>query len=371
MDFHVDWRDHEPTRRSGSMTARANSLTARVSSSREAGNGLWSMTTGDVRVLLHALTELGHDVGVLLERAGVSPSELDDPDRRVSCEAVGTILSVAQRARFTPNIGFELARLTPFGSYPLLDYLVATSESVAAGVVQLARYMRLVGNPTEISAHEDNDHIRVEIRNAPSPFSVEYSVSLMVLHLRTETEGGFAATYVCVRHVPDDEHAFARGLGCEVRSRAAWDGLVFPAAVWQRPLRRRDSVLRRFLETHADQMLAQLAVRPGVAAELQRALARNLSVGSNSIGTFARQFAMSGRTLQRRLAAEGVSYQQVVDSARKEAAARYLTDSTLAICEVAYLVGYSEPAPFHRAFKRWYGMTPDSFRARLTLIRRS
>jgi len=64
-----------------------------------------------------------------------------------------------------------------------------------------------------------------------------------------------------------------------------------------------------------------------------------------------------------------VSYQQVVDSARKEAAARYLTDSTLAICEVAYLVGYSEPAPFHRAFKRWYGMTPDSFRHRLTLIR--
>ena len=43
-------------------------------------------------------------------------------------------------------------------------------------------------------------------------------------------------------------------------------------------------------------------------------------------------------------------------------AARYLSDSTLAIGEVAYLIGYSEPAPFHRAFKRWYGMTPDAFR---------
>jgi AraC-like DNA-binding protein len=71
---------------------------------------------------------------------------------------------------------------------------------------------------------------------------------------------------------------------------------------------------------------------------------------------------MSGRTLQRRLGAEGVSYQQLLDDARKEAAGRHIGDPALAICEIAYLVGYAEPAPFHRAFKRWYGMTPDVFR---------
>jgi AraC-like DNA-binding protein len=57
-----------------------------------------------------------------------------------------------------------------------------------------------------------------------------------------------------------------------------------------------------------------------------------------------------------------VSYQRLVDDARKEAAGRYLSEPTLAIGEVAYLVGYSEPAPFHRAFKRWYGVTPEIFR---------
>jgi AraC-like DNA-binding protein len=60
----------------------------------------------------------------------------------------------------------------------------------------------------------------------------------------------------------------------------------------------------------------------------------------------------------------GVSYQDLLDESRKEASARYIRESTLAIGEVAYLVGYSEPAPFHRAFKRWYGMTPDVFRRR-------
>ncbi len=65
-------------------------------------------------------------------------------------------------------------------------------------------------------------------------------------------------------------------------------------------------------------------------------------------------------TAKRRLAAAGVSYQQVVDGARQEAADRYLSNSKLSIGEIAYLLGYSEPAGFHRAFKRWRGITPQA-----------
>jgi AraC-like DNA-binding protein len=57
-----------------------------------------------------------------------------------------------------------------------------------------------------------------------------------------------------------------------------------------------------------------------------------------------------------------VSYQKLLDDARRAAAGRYLAESTLAIGEVAYLLGYSEAAAFHRAFKRWYGATPEAFR---------
>jgi len=83
----------------------------------------------------------------------------------------------------------------------------------------------------------------------------------------------------------------------------------------------------------------------------------------------------SARTWQRRLAAEGVSYQELVDRSKKDAAARYVADSTLPICEIAFLLGYSEPAPFHRAFRRWYHTTPEAFRkaarggdGRITLV---
>jgi len=72
--------------------------------------------------------------------------------------------------------------------------------------------------------------------------------------------------------------------------------------------------------------------------------------------------ATTARTLQRRLAAAGISYHEMVDAARKEAAARLLADPGLVISEVAYLLGYSEPAAFHHAFKRWTDETPQAYR---------
>jgi len=73
---------------------------------------------------------------------------------------------------------------------------------------------------------------------------------------------------------------------------------------------------------------------------------------------------MTPRTLQRRLAKAGTSFETLRDDARRHAAEVYLSNATLSITEVAYLLGYSEPAAFHRAFKRWHrSVTPQAFRA--------
>jgi len=141
-----------------------------------------------------------------------------------------------------------------------------------------------------------------------------------------------------------------------------WDGVRISREAWNLPLRRRDPVLRRVLETQANDILARLPPRTGIALEVQRALASRVAGGDVGIDTIARPLAMSARSLQRRLSAEGVSYQALVDETRKEAARRYVAGSALSLAEIAYLVGYSEPASFHRAFKRWYGVTPEGFR---------
>jgi AraC-like DNA-binding protein len=347
------------------MAVRANSLTDRVKQSSSDSSDRWSMTANDVRVLTRALAELGHDTDALLTATGLSQYDLNDPDVRIPCEVLGALVSAAQQSHFTPNLAVEVAQRTPMGAYPLLDYLVLTSDTVGAGVKQLARYFRLVGNPVTFAVVDSGDEVRVQFVSAAAQFSVEYVASLMVLHFRNETNGRFHVTSVNLRHVPDDLAGIQRALDCRVVAGSSWNGLSLPRAAWLLPLRRHDPVLRHMLESQANEVLARMPTRSGLADDVQRALASGLTSESTRIATLARRLGMSGRTLQRRLSGEGVSFQQLLDDVRKEAACRFISQPTLAICEVAYLVGYSEPAPFHRAFKRWYGMTPETFRQSL------
>jgi AraC-like DNA-binding protein len=344
------------------MAVRANSLTDRATPPETRIGAMPTLPAGDLRVFIEGLRQLGYDARALTEMAGFPAVDLDDPDARIPCDAYGTLISSAQRTRFTPNLALELARVTPIGAYPLLDYLILTSPTVGAGVHQLAKYLQLVGNPVVITIDERGDPVRVEIGGDASPFSIEYSAALLVLDFGRETDGVFKAAGVSFRHAPDDVRVFERVLGCEVRTMTSWNGVTIGAEAWRVPMPRRDPVLRQVLERQADDILARLPSRTGLAVDVQRALTKRVAGGDTRIGTLARELAMSGRTLQRRLAAEGVSYQDLLDDARKEAAGRYLHESPLAIGEVAYLVGYSEPAPFHRAFKRWYGVTPEAFR---------
>jgi AraC-like DNA-binding protein len=101
-----------------------------------------------------------------------------------------------------------------------------------------------------------------------------------------------------------------------------------------------------------------------VAFDVRRALVPRLAGGDTRIEAVARALATSARSLQRRLTAAGITYRHLLDVARKEEAERYLSDSRLSVGEVAYLLGFSEPAAFNRAFRRWRNEKPQAFRQR-------
>src|SRR5262249_6646891 len=159
------------------------------------------------------------------------------------------------------------------------------------------------------------DPARIEMAPGAAPFSIEFVASIVILHLRRETDGRFAALSVSFRHQPDDAAGFERVLGCAVEPQAASDGIRIARESWQLDLRRRDPVLRLMLETQANEILARVPARAGLALEVQRALAIRVAGGDTRMATVARQLAISARTLQRRLADQGVSYQTLLEEA--------------------------------------------------------
>ena len=346
------------------MTARADRLTSRAKTSNRLGSSRSSHPASSARVIVDALERLGYGMERLLADVGIRRADLDDPDGRIPIRAWAPMFRRALEQRPMTNAGMRLATVTPFGAFPLIDYLVATSDSVGEGLTRLARYLRLAEPRSVPCLCQDEDPIRVLLEGHDTPFSAEFTVTLNLLHWREETEGRFRATYASFCHKPDDVAEMQRLLGCPVHAGESWNGWALSREMWQLPLRRRDPALSRLLRRQADESIARLPSAGGVTLDVRRALASRVGGGDTRIQTIARTLATSARSLQRRLAAAGVSYQQLLDLERKDAAERYLTDASLSVAAVAYLLGYSEPAAFNRAFRRWHKETPQAFRER-------
>lgn len=344
------------------MTARANCLIHGARTPDNAGFVRSSYPASSLRVFVDALERLDYRMAPLLAEAGIHRAVLDDPDARITRSSWGRVFSRALEQRPMKNAGMRLATVTPFGAFPLIDYLIATSQNVGEGLTRLGRYLRLAEARSVPDPHEEEDPIRVLLEGSDTPFSAEFTVTLNVLHFRKETENRFRASYASFCHEPDDAAEMERVLGCQVHTGASWNGWALARDVWQLPLRRRDSVLSSLLQQQADEAIARLPPLADCALDVRRVLAQRIGGDDTRIQAIARALGTSVRSLQRRLAVAGVSYRHLVDVARKDAAERYLSDSCLSISEIAYLLGYSEAAAFNRAFRRWRHERPQVFR---------
>jgi len=344
------------------MTADAKELISHAKPRRPIPSQALTQPSLTFRVFLTGLAGLGYDKTALLSAAGVTAAQMEDPDGRVPCMSIPALIGQAMRTRPTTNLGIKVAAQTPIGAFQLLDYLIVTCQNVSQGIRQLARYLRLSEAPFSVEIHDDEDPVRIVYVGIQDSFTAEFEIALAIFHLRREAESRLQPEYACFTHTPDDLNEAEQLLGCPMRTQRPWLGLALSRQSWELPLRRRDAVLQSLLLRNADEIADRLPKPNDVVSDLRRILLSRLAQGDSNIESVARSMGTSVRSLQRRLTYRGSSYQDVLDSIRREAAGQYLSDRALSISEVGYLLGYSEPAAFHRAFKRWHGSTPHEFR---------
>jgi AraC-like DNA-binding protein len=140
------------------------------------------------------------------------------------------------------------------------------------------------------------------------------------------------------------------------------NAILFDNAVltFRNPLASRHAA--RVLGDKAESLLRLLERSTTTRGEVERLLAPELSARRAGMGSIAQTMGVSRKTLFRRLKAEGVTFEHVQDELRREIALDHLTLRNASVNETAYLVGFSDPAAFSRAFKRWTGMSPRTAR---------
>jgi len=335
------------------MTPRDNPVTARAT----------GHSTKALRGIFGGLARLGIDIDRLIAPTGVTRADLENPDATIPASACEPLFARVREQPIT-NLALKLAVETPVGANPLLDYLIASADSVGEGLERLSRYLPLVNPAVRVRLDATVDPVRVIVDSMGEAFVAEFTVAMTVLRLHEETDGKLRALHASFVHQPDDVNEMARVLGCPIEARASWTGVALSREACRLPLRRRDPGLSAWLERQAAATLARQPKESGVVLDVRRLLAASIPTNSVDIADIARKLAMTPRTLQRRLASEGTSFEKLRDLTRKSAAEAYLADPALSIGEVTYLLGYAEPTAFHRAFKRWHGLTPQAFRAK-------
>lgn len=314
---------------------------------------------------------MGTDASTLARGAGFAPAAAIDPDARIPIEVETALWESAADQLGDPVFGLQAATLLRPGMFDVLDYAVRTAPTVRAALDRLVRYNRLVHSAAVFRVEDQNDRVRIEHafavpQHRPSRHASEFTLASLVV-IGGQISG--RPLIPLAVELPHERVAamdpYVRVLGVEPRFEAAVGALELSRADVERACPSADSMLSDVILRQANALLASLPDPENTfAARVRRHIVDHLADGAVTLPAIARSMHMSDRSMQRRLANEGISFDALLDTLRHELAFRYLANPATAIGEVAYLLGYSEPSAFHRAFKRWTGKTPAEARAR-------
>lgn len=320
------------------------------------------------RLVVASAARAGVPAEQLLSAAGLPASTLEDADARVPYAAIQRAWDEALRRTGDEAFALRVAEGAAPGAFRVLDYLGRSSATLREAFGQLERCYRLLHDTVEVHLRETGDEARLVYAGSAEqvpPQAAELALAVALLRGRTLTGVAWVPRAVSFRHPPPRDAApYLRLFGCPVRFGQEEHALTLDRAHLALPVVSADPTLCAILDRHAEELLARLARVDDFGQQVRRCVAAALRGGEPALERVAAQLHVTPRTLQRRLKELGTTYQQLLDQLRSELATRYLREAQLDISEVAFLLGFSEPSAFHRAFRRWTGTTPR--RVRLT-----
>jgi AraC-like DNA-binding protein len=330
---------------------------------------LWTRGTA-VRETLRYLDRKRIEAEPLLAKAELSRNQLSRDDSGISAASQYRFLELAATETDESLLGLRVAAEMDMREVGVLFYLAASSATVATALEHLVRYaattseevrpeVSRLGNETVLT------HRPMLAFDEPRrQFSEFISLALMRVLCKL-TNRDLAPSRVTFAHARNTElREIHRILRCPVEFAHSVNSWAFPESIVQLPIVSADSHLLHILETHADDLLSKRRKTAGLRGMVENHLLSLLPSGKVQAAVVAQQLGMSLRSLTRQLAAEGVSFGEILDHLRNRLAVRYLEDQRISLQQIAWLLGYSELAAFNHAFKRWFGTSPSRARNR-------
>jgi len=316
------------------------------------------------------LRSLHVDIDAFLRSIGVDPAAVAAPDARLLNDTYLFIQDSAAEYVRDPYFGLHMGEFAEVGSWSILGYMMMNCRTLGEAVVKSGRYSRIVGNLIEGRAEVLGDTARLVYFTPPyapamSRHCFESALASSVRMMRTLSGQHICPLAVTFAHAeppgPAAEDEYRRVFGCPVSFSQPNTTMTFALGVAYMPIPLANPALLAQFERFADDLLAQLQTTEPFTRTVTKIVLARLDDETLSIDTVARELAVSVRTLQNRLAAEGVVFSDLLRDVRRQLAQQYLREN-YSVEQITYLLGFSEPSVFRKAFKKWWGVTPGEFR---------
>jgi len=305
----------------------------------------------------------------LLRSMGIEPDSPNDPSYMVSdvnyYALLERLVELDGNGATIPLRAGAAMRCDEYGAFGLAW---KSATNLRGSYDRAERYARVL---TSVSTYEVEGtdagafmHLHREgDRRLGMRLSNEATIASIASISRQVSSEEFKPIQVYFRHsapksIEDHEAYF----GCTVHFESDTDALLVSNATLQTPNKLGDGSISKFFDTHLEAELSQFEHEGSLDRLVRIQISKSLSEGVPTISDVAGHFGMSARTLQRRLSDQGYTYQVMVDELRRKLADRLLKQTNYSLTEVAFMTGFSEQSAFNRAFKRWEGQTPRSFR---------
>lgn len=320
-----------------------------------------------------AAADAGADTDLLLASVGLSPEPEPDPRHMVSADAYYALLEDVAARQDVTTLPLRVGASMRCDDYGALGLAFKSAPTLEGSFKRVCRYARLWTSVVEYAlTPADQDTTWYDLhRSGPRRLGLRLSnettlAATLAIAREVAPDGRVTPVEVLVRHkAPGSTAAHTRFFGCPVHFDAGRDAIRFSNDTLARGNRLGDEGITRFLLGHLDQALAEITKETSLGDRTRDAIARSLSEGLPRMEDIAVRLGFSVRSLHRRLADDGLTFQMLAEETRRELAMGLLREERYAISEIAFLTGFSEQSAFNRAFKRWNGSTPTEFRKSL------
>jgi AraC-like DNA-binding protein len=324
-----------------------------------------------LRMYREVVGELGGDPESLLAGVGIPPEALGRPDAVISYRAMIQLLEDSAVELACPDFGLRLASRQ--GGIAVLGPLaVAMKNSTTVGEAYryCAAHLQVYSPVVQIQIEEDSPSgrhfMRFEILLARVPQqrqTVENALALTHHAILTLSHGRFGARAVWFMHERLAPAASYRAyFGAPVRFEKPFNAVFFNSRDLAQPIADQNPRVYEQVSGWIDERFPSTPI--DLPTRVRVVAGRLLPIGPCNAVEVAARLGMHPRTLQRRLRDEGLTFEEIRDDVRRDAASRYLCQSTLPLTRVSALLGYSEPSVFTRSCRRWFASSPRRLRER-------